>query len=107
MWEVYKSWSSSAFVLLLSVGPLLVSYVTDRMWSMAIYNMCMYWRPSVFLFCPFSFCCCSQIGGDPQEGLSKIGYKLNMKIRVFKHLPFFGYLLEPCIEIWQSLLNFS
>jgi hypothetical protein len=44
---------------------------------------------------------------DPQEGLSKFGYKLNMKIRVFEHLPFFGYLLEPCIEIWQSFLHFS
>jgi hypothetical protein len=53
MWEVYKSWSSSAIVLLLSVGPLLVSYVTDRMWSMAIYNVCMYWHPSVFYFVNF------------------------------------------------------
>jgi len=53
MWEVYKSWSSSAIVLLLSVAPLLVSYVTDRMWSMAIYNMCMYWRPRVFYFVNF------------------------------------------------------
>jgi hypothetical protein len=53
MWEVYKSWSSSAIVLLLSVGPLLVSFVTDRMWSMAIYNMCIYWLPSVFYFVNF------------------------------------------------------
>jgi hypothetical protein len=88
-----KSSSSSAIVLLLSVGPLLVSYVTDRMWSMAIYNMCIYWRPRVFYFVNFV------VGNDPQEGLSKFGYKLNMKIRVFKHLPFFGYLLEPYIDI--------
>jgi hypothetical protein len=53
MWGVYKSWSWSAIVLLLSVGPLLVSYVTDRMWSMAIYDMCIYWRPHVFYFVTF------------------------------------------------------
>jgi hypothetical protein len=77
------------------------------MWCMEIYNMRIYWRPSVFFI--LSILCCSWSGHDPQEDSSKFGYKLIyiMKGKVLRHLGFSGYFLEPCIQIWQSVSNFS
>jgi hypothetical protein len=44
-------------------------------------------------------------GNDQEEDLAKFGYKLFMKAILKKYLDVFGYLLEPCIEIWQNFLN--
>jgi hypothetical protein len=39
-----------------------------------------------------------------EEDLAKFNYKLNMKVKKIKPPPiFFGYIFEPCIEIWQFL----
>jgi len=52
-----------------------------------------------FLF--LAIVCYSQSGDDPQEDLAKFGYKLNMKKKSLETpIYIFGYLLEPCIEIW-------
>jgi hypothetical protein len=46
---------------------------------------------------------CSQNGNDPQEYLARFGYKLNMKVKIFKKNPsnIFGYIHEPCTVIWR------
>ncbi len=42
--------------------------------------------------------------GSSKEGLAKFGYKINMKVKFLKHPSiFFGYLLEPCSEIWPKI----
>jgi hypothetical protein len=58
--------------------------------------MRIYWRPSVFFW---SSLCSSQIGDDPQKDLSRFGNMLNMKIKVFKHLPIF--LATYLNHIWK------
>jgi hypothetical protein len=36
------------------------------------------------------------------EDLDRFGYKLNMKLIFLKHQVYvFGYLLEPCVNIWR------
>jgi hypothetical protein len=64
----------------------------------------------VFVVLFLAIVCYSQSGDDPQEDwvIAKFGYKLNMKKKVLKHPSIiFGYLLEPCIEIWWFFLNFG
>jgi hypothetical protein len=43
----------------------------------------------IFYFYFREIFCYSQSGDDPQEDLTKFGYKLNMKINVLKHPPIF------------------
>ncbi len=33
----------------------------------------------------YSILCCSQSGDDPQEGLAKFDYKLNIQVKLLKH----------------------
>jgi len=36
--------------------------------------------------------------------LAKFGYKINVKVKIFKTFIYIlGYILEPCIEIWRVL----
>jgi len=42
----------------------------------------------------------SQNGDHSQEDLAKFGYRSGMKIKnILHHFYFFGYLLEPVVEI--------
>ncbi len=50
--------------------------------------------------------CCSQSGDDPPEDLANFGYKLNITVTI-SNFYIFGYLLEPCIEIWIFFLRYS
>jgi hypothetical protein len=44
----------------------------------------------------------SQSGDDPQDDLTKIGYKLNYESKLFKTLIYiFGYPIEQCMKIWR------
>jgi hypothetical protein len=42
----------------------------------------------------------SQIGDPPQEDLVKFGYRPYIKVIKKRILLYFGYLLEPIVEIW-------
>jgi len=51
---------------------------------------------------------CSQSDGDPHEDLANFGYKINMKEKYSKiSFYIFWYILESCIEIWQSFINYG
>jgi hypothetical protein len=67
-------------------------------------------RVAAFFFFFFFFLailCYSRRGDDQDEDLARFGDKLNMKVNCVKHPSiFFGYLLEPCIEIEEKILNF-
>jgi hypothetical protein len=51
--------------------------------------------------------CCSQSGIDIEENLAKFGYKINMIFLKKKSIYVFGYLFEPCIEVWKVVINFG
>jgi hypothetical protein len=50
----------------------------------------------------------SQNAIDPFEGLANVWVQAKNESRFFKiSFNIFGYLLEPCIKIWQPFLNFG
>jgi len=54
------------------------------------------------------FCDVAKVLTIHRKILAKFGYKLNMKVKFFKHSSlFFCHLLEPCIETWKIFLNFG
>jgi hypothetical protein len=50
------------------------------------------------LFC--EFCDVAQSDDDLLKYLAKFGYKLNMNIKLLKHLSIFLAIFEQCIKIW-------
>jgi hypothetical protein len=60
----------------------------------------------MFSFC--QFCDVAKVVITQRKDLDKFGYKLNKRFLKKKFLKnIFGYLLEPCREIWQFFLNFD
>jgi hypothetical protein len=58
-----------------------------------------------FFFCllPFSN---YQTGDHPQEELAKFGYRPDVKEEFFlRILSYFGYLLEPVVQIWWVIFS--
>jgi hypothetical protein len=51
-----------------------------------------------FLFFPILQC--NQTCNHPQEDLAGFGYRRDMKVKILRILLYFGYLLEPVVEIW-------
>ncbi len=56
-----------------------------------------------FFFLWVSFLWCSQTDDHPQQSLAIFGYRPDMKVRKIRIFQYFGYLLQPVVEIWQSL----
>jgi hypothetical protein len=64
--------------------------------------------PAVFFFFFFGFLksilWSRQSGHDPKEDLATFGYKLSIKVKIFRHSFYIsGYILEPWIKIWRFL----